>query len=29
MQRSVRFDVVEISAQGILYVPNAFMAARN
>lgn len=29
MHRCVRFDVVEISAQGILYVPNAFMAARN
>ncbi len=28
MNRSVRFDVVEISAQGILYVPDAFMAAR-
>ncbi len=28
MERSVRFDVVEISAQGILYVPDAFMAAR-
>lgn len=25
--RPVRFDVVEITAQGILYVPNAFMAA--
>lgn len=29
MTRSVRFDVVEITAQGVLYVPNAFMAARN
>lgn len=28
LTRPVRFDVVEISAQGILYVPNAF-AARN
>ena len=28
MDRSVRFDVVEITAGGILYVPNAFMAAR-
>ena len=28
MDRPVRFDVVEITAGGILYVPNAFMAAR-
>ena len=28
MTRPVRFDVVEITAQGILYVPNAFMASR-
>lgn len=27
MARDVRFDVVEITAQGILHVPNAFMAA--
>lgn len=29
LTRSVRFDVVEITAQGVLYVPNAFPAARN
>lgn len=29
LTRPVRFDVVEISAQGILYIPNAFQAARN
>ena len=29
LARPVRFDVVEITAQGILYVPNAFMAARS
>ena len=29
MAHPVRFDVVEITAQGILYVPNAFMAARD
>lgn len=28
MERPVRFDVVEITAQGVLHVPNAFMAAR-
>ena len=28
MARPVRFDVVEITARGVLYVPNAFMAAR-
>ena len=28
IMRPVRFDVVEITAQGILYVPNAFMASR-
>ena len=28
MSRPVRFDVVEITAGGILYVPNAFMAAQ-
>lgn len=28
MERPVRFDVVEITAQGILYVPGAFMASR-
>lgn len=27
MARPVRFDVVEITAEGILHVPNAFMAA--
>lgn len=27
--RPVRFDVVEISAQGILHIPNAFQAAQN
>lgn len=26
MNRPVRFDVVEITAQGVLHVPNAFMA---
>ena len=28
MTRPVRFDVVEITAQGILHIPGAFMAAR-
>lgn len=28
MERSVRFDVVEISAGGILHVPNAFVAMK-
>lgn len=28
MDRSVRFDVVEISADGILHVPNAFFAMK-
>lgn len=28
MSHPVRFDVVEITAQGILYVPGAFMASR-
>lgn len=28
MARPVRFDVVEITAQGILHIPGAFMAAR-
>ena len=28
LSRPVRFDVVEITASGVLYVPNAFMAAR-
>ncbi|MBQ8202388.1 MAG: YraN family protein [Clostridia bacterium] len=27
--RPVRFDVVEITAQGLLHVPNAFMAIRS
>ncbi|MBQ7848603.1 MAG: YraN family protein [Clostridia bacterium] len=27
MARPVRFDVVEITAQGVCHVPNAFMAA--
>jgi len=27
MDRPVRFDVVEISAQGVMHVPNAFMAS--
>ena len=27
MERQVRFDVVEISLNGILHIPNAFMAA--
>lgn len=27
MARDVRFDVVEITAQGVWHVPNAFMAA--
>lgn len=26
MERHVRFDVVEMTSQGILYVPNAFLA---
>ena len=28
MERLVRFDVVEITREGILHIPNAFMAAR-
>lgn len=28
MNRPARFDVVEITAQGLRHVPNAFMAAR-
>ena len=28
LTRPVRFDVVEITSGGILYVPNAFMAVR-
>ena len=28
LERSVRFDVVEITRDGILHIPNAFMAAQ-
>ena len=27
MERSVRFDVVEVTRDGVLHIPNAFMAA--